>query len=511
MYKWLLAWRYLRTRYLALASIISVMLGVATLIVVNSVMAGFASKLRDRLRGLLSDIIIEHRSDSGFWGVEHKVQQVYEILGDCVEAVSPAIETFGILQYSYPHSREVISRPVLVIGIEPGSRARAGQFAQYLYRAENRIQPERCFEVRGDIALRFGRVMEYWRLLQERRRGVKPGFPLSPLEPNFDSRLGRNPGELSSEHELPTPEPPQLPPELREPAGIILGYSIATYRRPDAHVSDAEKDIFLLRPGDRVTLMLLTAFDLPGHDGTQGLPRPMEDTFAITDLFRSEMSEYDARLVFIHLRDMQRLRGMTNRAKSLYVKLRDYERDAHEAIRLLSTSEAFPPHSFLVQTWEERQGSLLAAIAIERGILNVLLFLIIAVAGFGILAIFYTIVVEKTRDIGILKALGASHGGICGLFLGYGLFLGLVGAGLGTACGIGITVYINEIEQLLAKWTGQEVFNRSVYYFDQIPTDLQLGMVLSVNAGAILIAVLASVYPALRAALLHPARAVRWE
>jgi len=510
MYKWLLAWRYLRTRYLALASIISVMLGVATLIVVNSVMAGFASKLRDRLRGLLADIIIEHRSDSGFFGVEEKVRRIYEILGDRVEAVSPAIETFGILQFRYPGSYEVISRPVFVVGVEPVSRARVGQFAQYLYTPENRQHPADCFRVRGAIAERFRYEME---LLQRQQEWLNSG-PYRTIRPQ--DRMSN--GDISSrkprdnDDSLPPPPlPPELPPELRDPAGIILGYSIATYRKPDAHLSDSEKDVFLLHPGDRVTLMLLTAFDLPGHDGSNGTPRPVEDTFAVTDLFKSEMSEYDARLVFIHLRDMQRLRGMINRAKTLYIKLRSYDRDAAEAVRLLSSSDAFPPHSFVVQTWEQRQGSLLAAIAIERGILNVLLFLIIAVAGFGILAIFYTIVVEKTRDIGILKALGASHGGVLGLFLGYGLFLGLVGAGLGTALGVTITTYINEIEKIIARLTGQEVFNRSVYYFDQIPTDMRPEMVLLVNAGALVIAVLASVYPALRAALLHPARAVRWE
>ena len=92
-----------------------------------------------------------------------------------------------------------------------------------------------------------------------------------------------------------------------------------------------------------------------------------------------------------------------------------------------------------MQTWEEKQGPLLAAIAIEQGILNVLLFLIVAVAGFGILAIFTMIVVEKTRDIGILKALGASNRGVMKIFLGYGLLLGVVGAGLGTALGLTIT------------------------------------------------------------------------
>ena len=79
---------------------------------------------------------------------------------------------------------------------------------------------------------------------------------------------------------------------------------------------------------------------------------------------------------------------------------------------------------------------MLGAIAIERGILNVLLFMIIGVAGFGILAIFSMIVVEKTRDIGILKSLGASNGGIINIFLGYGLLLGTVGAGLGTVLGL---------------------------------------------------------------------------
>ena len=99
-----------------------------------------------------------------------------------------------------------------------------------------------------------------------------------------------------------------------------------------------------------------------------------------------------------------------------------------------------------VITWEDKQGPLLAAIGIEKGILNVLLFLIIAVAGFGILAIFSMIVVEKTRDIGILKALGASNGGVLKIFLGYGLLLGVVGAVIGTGLGVAITTYINEIE-----------------------------------------------------------------
>ena len=90
---------------------------------------------------------------------------------------------------------------------------------------------------------------------------------------------------------------------------------------------------------------------------------------------------------------------------------------------------------FRVSTWEQKQGPLLAAVAIEQSILNILLFFIIAVAGFGILAIFSMIVVEKTRDIGIMKALGASTAGVRGIFLGYGLLWGWSAAASGWSAG----------------------------------------------------------------------------
>ncbi len=99
---------------------------------------------------------------------------------------------------------------------------------------------------------------------------------------------------------------------------------------------------------------------------------------------------------------------------------------------------------------------LLPAVEVESAILNVLLFLIIAVAGFGILAIFYMIVVEKTRDIGVLKALGASSRGVMSIFLTYGLSLGVVGSGVGVILGLLFVHYINEIEGVLSWLTGHE-------------------------------------------------------
>ncbi len=169
------------------------------------------------------------------------------------------------------------------------------------------------------------------------------------------------------------------------------------------------------------------------------------------------------------------------------------------------------PQRYIIRSWRDKQGALLAAVQMETIVLNLLLFLIIAVAGFGILAIFFMIVVEKTRDIGILKSLGATALGILTIFLSYGLSLGIVGAGVGLAIGLAIVRYINEIADLLGRITGQPVFDPSIYYFQQIPTIVDPFTVGGVLIGAVLIAIIASILPALRAARLHPVEALRYE
>src|SRR5271166_4257856 len=99
VYKYLLCWRYLRTRYIALASVISVMLGVATMIVVNSVMAGFSEKMRDRLHGVLADLVVESASMDGFVNFEDVMARIKEAGGGDVLAMAPTMETPGILKY----------------------------------------------------------------------------------------------------------------------------------------------------------------------------------------------------------------------------------------------------------------------------------------------------------------------------------------------------------------------------------------------------------------------------
>jgi lipoprotein-releasing system permease protein len=468
VYKLLLCWRYLLTRYLALICIVSVMLGVATLIVVNSVMNGFSTKLRERIHGLLSDVLVEARSFDGFPDAEHKMRRIWDSpVGDKIEAMTPTMEILGIVQVRY-HG-QMMPRFVRVIGIDPEGRAQIGGFVEHLVLQKNAAAPS--FKLSPDA--------EAWHRLNY--PPLQLPVPLPPL-----------PGEV------PPPDP-VTPTKPHQPAGAIIGYAIANYRKPEATRDDPDKDLTIVQPGDEIIVTTI---------GGQRLA-PVYESFVVADYFKSEMSEYDSNYVFVPLKDLQRLRTMEDRVTSIQIRLKNYDRDAKEVKAYLQS--LFPESAYAIETWEDKQGPLLAAIAVEKGILNVLLFLIICVAGFGILAIFSMIVVEKTRDIGILKALGASNGGVMKIFLGYGLLLGMIGAVLGTGLGLSLTNHINDVEQFLGRLTGRELFPRNVYYFDEIPTHIQAWAVAVVNLGAVGIAVVFSILPALRAAMLHPVRALRYE
>ncbi len=463
MYKYLLCWRYLRTRYIALASVISVMLGVATMIVVNSVMAGFSAKMRDRLHGVLADVIVESRDFDGFRNWREVMARIKDVAGDDVEAMAPTMETFALMKWSY--NGQPITRQVQLIGIQPVERAKTGDFAEFLVDEKgDKIPPSFAIPDR-----------------------VKKNNPASEMLQDED-----NPGMRQALQEMIDGQ--------NSDSGAIIGFAMG-----HAHIQG--KDYCIAPPGTRVMLMYPQA-------GRK--PSVTTDNALVIGYFKSGMSEYDSNHVYMPLEMMQRMRllgdGEGNGAvNQIQVKARPgVDLDKLRAT-IEKALEELKPRYFMTSTWEQKQGPLLAAVAVEQSILNILLFFIIAVAGFGILAIFSMIVVEKTRDIGILKALGASTSGVRGIFLGYGLSLGLVGSGVGMIAGLLFVYYINQIEHGLSVVTGRKVFDGDIYYFNEIPTLIQPATVAWIVGGALFIAIAASVWPAQRASKLRPVQALRFE
>jgi lipoprotein-releasing system permease protein len=474
VYKYLLCWRYLKTRYIALASVISVMLGVATMIVVNSVMAGFAEKMRARLHGVLADVVVESYSLNGFYNSDQVMARVSQIAGDQIFAMAPTMETPGILHFRFSDG-QVITRPVQIIGVSPEERAKTGDFAEFLFDDHaQRIAPS--FEVPEELRLQ-----------------TPQGEILKDLEADKDDELTRAMREA-----LKQQMSEQVPDQ-----GAIIGYALGTH-----HHGKNQPDIYVAPRGTKVGLLFPRAGTVRSEGGY--------DTFTVVGYFKSGMSEYDSTHVYVPLERLQKQRLLVDdrgrgAVNQIQIKVKDNVDIDKLAEKLQLSLDQLQPMFFRVYTWEQKQGPLLGAVAIEQSILNILLFFIIAVAGFGILAIFSMIVVEKTRDIGIMKALGASTGGVRGIFLGYGLLLGAVGSGVGMAGGLLFVRYINEIERALSVVMRRKVFDDAIYYFDKIPTVVEPFTVFWIVSGALLISVCASIWPAQRAAHLQPVGALRYE
>ncbi|MCE9529648.1 MAG: FtsX-like permease family protein [Planctomycetes bacterium] len=485
MYKILLCWRYLRTRFLAVVCIVSVMLGVATLVVVNSVMSGFSTKLKDRLHGLLSDVVVETPNYNGFPLTDEEMMRMIRQspAGEHIEAMTPTIEVVAMANFEMAYrndqdpgyspiaDRQKVTRPIRLVGVDPKGRAAIGGFAEFLTDPKRREQPS--FD-----------LSPVSRAMFERQNPLPPNF-LLPVPEGWPANV---------------PPPEETPAGTREPKGAIVGFAIASYRDTNTKTGKIE-DMYVLQPGDTIDILTVGA-------GKREI-QPVFSPFVVAGYIKTEMAEYDSNYVFVPLDYLQQIRGTPGRSTHIQIKLKDYAQSKFVVAELKKIFR--DTYTYQIFTWEEKQGALLAAIDIERGILNLLLFMIIGVAGFSILAIFSMIVVEKTRDIGILKSLGASNRGVMMIFLGYGLLLGVVGSGLGTLLGLLITDNINVIEAWLSMITGKEIFDRKVYYFDEIPTDVRPWNVIWLNIGAISIAASFSVIPALRAALLKPVQALRFE
>jgi lipoprotein-releasing system permease protein len=536
MYKLLLCWRYLRTRWIALASVISVTLGVATMIVVNAVMAGFSHEMQTRIHGILSDIVFESHSLSGFQDPAWHMEEIRRAAGDTISGMTPTVAVPAML--SFQVRGQWVTRQVMFIGIDESSHAQASDFGRYLQHPENRRQlsfqlreggydtvdsqtetpgPTRPALEGAGWPHRRMRV-ERERLWRERQAQQEQagGEPVRPVDQQVDAVLAATApaGPAAEEPADATANEPAakradpfkaarpdegrtMDPAKEQFTGIVPGIGLASFR------DSTGVDRFLVLPGDDVKITFPTA-------GTP--PKAVSDTFTIVDFYESKMSEYDSNFVFVPIAALQRMRGMIDpqtgipSVNSIQVKLKN---EADLDLVRDRLRKAFPAELYSISTWRDKQGPLLSAVDMEMAVLNILLFMIIAVAGFGILAIFFMIVVEKTRDIGILKSLGASSTGVAGIFLGYGLFLGAVGAGAGLALGLAITWNINRIRTAVEWLTGERVFDPSIYYFFKIPTIVHPATVLWIIAGAVAIAVAASVLPALRAARLHPVEALR--
>lgn len=262
---------------------------------------------------------------------------------------------------------------------------------------------------------------------------------------------------------------------------------------------EPEKDTrSFIQDGEQVILVTLKEWD-----------KISVKAFIIAGKFKSGMYDFDKNYVYIPLTVAQELAGAKEKdaVTGISVKLDDYR----HANQVRDELQAVLGIEYYVQTWEDARKTFLTAVMMERRVMAFILFFIIVVAGFNILAILTMIVLEKSKDIGILKALGATTQGIMSIFLLNGFLIGSTGACVGVAAGLSIVLRINWLENVLYNTTGWRPFPPEVYYFNQIPTIVDPISIVFTAVIAIVSSVIFSIYPALRAAQLDPVVTLRYE
>ncbi len=251
--------------------------------------------------------------------------------------------------------------------------------------------------------------------------------------------------------------------------------------------------------GDALTLLIpMVAAD--------GSPAPRMREVRAAGGFDAGLQEQDGALLLANLADV---RAMGAAASDMGLRLR--YANAMDAPAMGQALRRILPANLQIIDWTVDNASYFRAIRIEKTMMSLILLLIVAVAAFNIVAMLVMTVTDKRNDIAILRTLGASPRTVMGVFMTQGLVIGWVGVALGVALGVLLTLNMNHVEPFLEHTLGFHLFDPDVYAVTTIPTDLHAGNVVWIAVAALVLTLIATVYPALRASRVSPAEALRYE
>lgn len=229
--------------------------------------------------------------------------------------------------------------------------------------------------------------------------------------------------------------------------------------------------------------------------------------FEVSGIFRVGSRELDSRLVLINRDAAQALFRLRESQNAIWIRTDD----VLAADRLLAEIVPALPPEIAADSWISQFGAVYENIRFSRALISFLLWLLIAVAAFNLVVSLIMIVRDKRADIAVLRAMGAEPGAINRIFVWQGALIAVTGIGLGLAAGVLGSLYVSDFARFIETRFGVELLNADVYPMDYLPSALQLSDILTVSGGVLLLAMLATIYPARRAAAVRPAVALRAE
>jgi lipoprotein-releasing system permease protein len=226
---------------------------------------------------------------------------------------------------------------------------------------------------------------------------------------------------------------------------------------------------------------------------------PRMKPFRVTAIFHCGMYEFDSSLVYTSIPQLQEFLGLGKRVTGLEVEVKDI----YAADRVAKAIQQKLGDGYYTRDWMRMNRSLFSALKLEKIAMFIILTLIVLVAAFGIASTLFMMVMKKTKDIAILKSMGATRQSIMQIFILKGLSIGVIGTALGLILGLGLCGILKRYEFIKLP--------RDVYYISTLPVQVQAGDVAAIVGAAVAISLLATLYPSWQAARLDPVEAIRYE
>ena len=261
------------------------------------------------------------------------------------------------------------------------------------------------------------------------------------------------------------------------------------------------------RIGDEITVLVPVAAQA-GEGALAGIDlQPRIQTFIVSGVFEVGAQEHDNLLAFVHLQDAAAIAGTGGAPGGLRLKFADMFA-APPRVKEIAASLGSGLHT---SDWSIENAGFFRAVGIEKTMMTLILMLIVAVAAFNIVAALVMVVNEKRTDIAILRTVGITPRAIVGVFMTQGVIIGWFGALLGLALGLSLALNVGTIVPFLERLTGMHVFDPTVFVISQVPSEVHWPQVFGITVTALVLTVLATIYPAVRGAATEPAEALRYE
>jgi lipoprotein-releasing system permease protein len=356
------------------------------------------------------------------------------------------------------------------------------------------------------VVIRNGAPMEDYRQVMEKLKGFKgvvaatpfiynqvmlssgknvSGVVLRGIDPVTDrqvTRLSRSVVEGSID---------RLDPKLNDGTDAVPGLLVGKELARHLHLSLGDK-VNVISPMGNITPLGMM---------------PRMKPFRVAGIFNTGMFEYDSTLAYVSLGQAQSFFDLGDTVTGVQLKVDDvyHTGELARSINLTLGGDLY------ARDWMQMNKNILFALKTEKVVMFIILTLIVLVAAFGIASTLFMVVMEKNRDIAILKSMGATGTSIMKIFVLEGLVVGVIGTVFGVISGLLIAFNLEPIITIVQKVTGQNFFSKDIYYLDHFPSQVVPSDVVLISVTAVLISFVATLYPAWQASRMLPAEALRYE